>query len=62
MGAVIYQIRPGKAVRRPQPKKWSPELLKHLYPTFEADDPCPDQLSLLRAQREAGQKALAKLG
>ena len=61
MGVVI-RVSPTRCVRRKPPRVWSPELLKHLHPTFDAEDPCPDQLSLLRAQREAGQKALAKLG
>jgi len=61
MGAVIYQIRPGKTVRKPQPTTWSPELLKRLYPTFESDDASPYQLAILKAQRQAGQSALAKL-
>lgn len=59
---VVVKFSATKCVRRRPPRQWSPDMLKALHPTFEADDPCPDQLSLLRAQREAGQRALARMG
>lgn len=59
--AVIYEVRPGKAVRRPMPKRWSPEFLKVLIPEFDAEPADPNQLDLFRAQRLAAQKAGARI-
>ncbi len=46
MGSIV-QLRPGHAVRRPPPKKWSPELMRAMFPEFDGEPPEPYQLSLL---------------
>lgn len=45
--AVIYEIRPGHAVRRPKPKRWSPKMMKAMFPEFDGEPAEPYQLSLI---------------
>gem|GEM_PF-6642411 len=45
--ASIVELRPGHAVRRPPPRKWSPDLFRAMFPTMEGDDLEPYQLKLL---------------
>lgn len=57
----IYELHPGKAVRRPSPKRWSPEFLKVLVPEYDAEPADPTQLDLFRAQRAAARRMAARL-
>jgi hypothetical protein len=49
--AVIYEVCPGKAVRRPSPKRWHPDFLKTLVPEYDAEPADHTQLDLFKRQR-----------
>lgn len=54
--ASIVELRPGHAVRRPPPRKWSPELFRAMFPEFDGEPAEAYQLKLLpeTAPRRSG--------
>lgn len=49
----VVRVSATKCVRRPMPKRWAPEFLKVLVPTYDAEPADHTQLELFRRQREA---------
>lgn len=49
----VVRVSATKCVRRPLPKRWAPEFLKVLVPTYDAEPADHTQLELFRRQREA---------
>lgn len=46
-----------RIVRRPPPRKWAPEMLKHLHPEFDGEPAEPFQLRLLLESRTRNRQA-----
>ena len=56
MGSIV-RISATKCVRRPMPKRWSPEFLKVLVPEFDAEPADPTQLELFRVHNSMVENA-----